>query len=355
MKLFLVLVALVAAVSAQSIHDLKLGDFLELTKVAPKLSAMVARALSEPETVAKELQTSHIAAIAREIEVPTEVAAKASAYPIVAAHGMGDSCFNPGMASVAKAAGVKMGVYSVCIPTGSTQSSDTMNGFFMTMDKNVDVFAAAIKNDTKLAGGFNAFGLSQGNSVIRGYIERYNDPPVMNYLSIHGTVMGVASFPQCDPKGLFGPVCDILAEITGDLAYNSLVQSILFQANYYRDPMLLKSTGYLTYSQLAQWNNEAAPHPTWTTNFEAVNSYQMIRAMGDTMIFPSIGEWWGQFAPGSFKTEQSMNETDLYASNAFGLKTLNQAGKIKFNHTDGNHLQFTDEQLYWWLEAQFSA
>ena len=50
---------------------------------------------------------------------------------------------------------------------------DTINGFLMTMDKSIDVFAQKIKADPKLANGFNALGLSQGNSLIRGYIQKY--------------------------------------------------------------------------------------------------------------------------------------------------------------------------------------
>jgi palmitoyl-protein thioesterase len=58
----------------------------------------------------------------------------------------------------------------------------------------------------------------QGNSLCRGYIQKYNDPPVANFLSVHGTVSGVAGFPNCDPQGLLGPVCKQLADLCGDLA-----------------------------------------------------------------------------------------------------------------------------------------
>ena len=97
------------------------------------------------------------------------------------------------------------------------------------MDKNVDIFAEKIRNDTKLAGGFNCVGFSQGNSLCRGYIQKYNDPPVRNFLSVHGTVSGVAGFPDCNPAGLLGPVCREIARLVGDLAYTSLTQALLFQ------------------------------------------------------------------------------------------------------------------------------
>jgi len=88
----------------------------------------------------------------------------------------------------------------------------------MTMDANVDAFAANIRKDEKLTKGFNCIGFSQGNSLCRGYLQKYNDPPVINFLSVHGTVAGVAGFPDCDPEGLLGPACAAIAKLVGDAA-----------------------------------------------------------------------------------------------------------------------------------------
>lgn len=113
-------------------------------------------------------------------------------YPTVTAHGMGDSCFNEGMKEITKLIGTTTSQYAVCVPTGDNLFQDTANGFFMTMDKNVDVFAKKIQADKNLANGFNCAGFSQGNSLCRGYIQKYNNPPVITFLSVHGTVSGVA-------------------------------------------------------------------------------------------------------------------------------------------------------------------
>merc|ERR1719375_1331153 len=142
--------------------------------------------------------------------------------------------------------------YAVCVPTGKNEGSDTLNGFFMTMNKNVDVFASKIKADPKLANGFNCIGFSQGNSLCRGYIQKYNDPPVNAFVSVHGTVMGVSAFPSCFRQGKsLGLVCKALAEVLGDAAYTKLVQGILFQADYFRHNVGPQSTRYLENSQLA--------------------------------------------------------------------------------------------------------
>ncbi len=52
-------------------------------------------------------------------------------------------------------------------------------------------------------------------------VQWYNDPPVNTFISVHGTVMGVAAFPGCFAQGKpLGLICKALAEVLGDLAYN---------------------------------------------------------------------------------------------------------------------------------------
>jgi len=271
--------------------------------------------------------------------------------PTVTAHGMGDSCFNGGMKQITSLIGARLGTYAVCVPTGN-RITDTLNGFFMTMDKNVDVFAEKIRNDTKLVGGFNCVGFSQGNSLCRGYIQKYNDPPVRNFLSVHGTVSGVAGFPDCNPAGLLGPVCREIARLVGDLAYTSLTQSLLFQLDYFRDPDRVNTTAYKTHSQLAQWNNEGLRvNETYKANFASVERFLMIKALKDTMVYPNEGEHWGHFADGSLTKVLSMRETQWYKQDLFGLKTADEAGKIHFNTTKGNHLRFSQEELLGWVDT----
>jgi hypothetical protein len=170
----------------------------------PALQKLINLCHDSPESLVEALRESPIAGVT-EFAAPKKIrksleAASTSNLPIVSAHGMGDSCFNRGMKSVTAEAGAEMGVYSVCIPTGDTRISDTINGFFLDMDSSVEVFASKIRADPALAGGFNAFGLSQGNNLIRGYIAKYNDPPVRSFLSINGINAGVGAFPNCNPQ-----------------------------------------------------------------------------------------------------------------------------------------------------------
>ena len=44
---------------------------------------------------------------------------------------------------------------------------------------------------------------------------------------------------------------------------------------------------------------------------------------------------------------ESLYESVLYAEDWIGLKTMDQHGKLTFLHTDGGHLEFSDE---WFVE-----
>jgi len=176
----------------------------------------------------------------------------------------------------------------------------------------------------------------------------------VTFLSVHGTVSGVAGFPNCNPDGLLGIVCKPLSHLCGDVAYTKVTQNVLFQLNYYRDPMRVNTTAYKTNSQLAQWNNEGnTVDPTINTNFAKTKAFAMIKAEKDTMVFPNEGEWWGHYAPGDLSKVLTMKETEWYQKDLFGLKTADEAGKITFNSTKGNHLQFTQEDLVYWVNHYF--
>merc|ERR1712046_178928 len=149
-----------------------------------------------------------------------------------------------------------------------------------------------ILKDPKLKGGFNCVGFSQGNSLCRGYIQKYNGvgeyPLVHNFLSVHGTVSGVAGFPNCDPEGLLGLVCRPIAHLCGDLAYTALTQKLLFQVDYFRDPTRVHTDAYKQHSQIADWNNERLMvNPVYKENFVKTKRFIMIKAERDTMVFPN--------------------------------------------------------------------
>jgi len=292
----------------------------------------------------------------RDAELPGPTAEAAVGTPIVMMHGMGDFAENPlGMVPLRKriASGANAYVHSIELCSkpdklAGCSVEDQSNGFLMTMDDQVDQFARVVQADKQLAGGFNAIGFSQGNTVIRGYIHRHNNPPVKSFVSMHGVMMGVAGLPQCPTNvtGL-GIVCRAVDWIVGHgPVYSSFVQNHLAQANYYRDPTDLST--YRKDGRFLPYINNEVPgkqNATYADNFKALEKLVLVMAADDTMVHPKESEHFGYFKDGSRTELVAMKDAAWYTGDWFGLKSLDEAQKIDFHSTPGNHLRFGEEFL----------
>jgi len=263
--------------------------------------------------------------------------------PVIQMHGMGDYANNPmGMIPLKNLISNRLnGTYVTNIALGKNMIDDMMGSFLEVMDKEVDVFAAAVRADKNLAGGFNAIGYSQGGLIIRGYVEKYNNPPVHVFISIHGPFVGVAGFPHCN---FSSSICKLFDNFLGAMAYTSFSQSMLAQANYLRDPLRIPQ--YLQHSTyLPEVNNERTVNATFTSNLESLDKLVCVKALQDTMVIPNESEWWGFYADGSATKVLSKEDTTWYQQDLFGLRTLVAAGKYVTYTTPGDHLQFDDKFL----------
>ena len=211
----------------------------------------------------------------------------------------------------------------------------------------MDQFARVVRADPKLKGGFNAVGFSQGNTVIRGYIHKYNEPPVKTFLSMHGVLMGVNGLPQC-PMSVpgVGVLCRAVDAVVSHAGvYSSFVQDRLAQANYYRDAENLaeyRSKGHF----LPYINNEVEgqQNATYKQNFESLEKLVLVMAQDDTMVHPKESEQFGYFKDGSRTELVAMRDAAWYKDDWFGLKALDEAKKIDFHSTPGNHLRFKKDR-----------
>ena len=298
-----------------------------------------------------------------------------SQLPVVFAHGMGDSCFNSGMIHIGEHTSELLGgVYVTCVPTGDSQAEDTTNGYFLNMDKSVDVFASKVAEDPKLQNGFHAIGFSQGNNVIRGYIARYNTPTVHTFVSVNGVNAGEGTVPGCFPKSTgaaaadadadsdkkepaLGSVCDLLLEQATRRAYTEFAQGHSFQANYWRDPRVSKQEDYYKYSQLARWNNEGPNNnnQTLNENFAKTSKFVWVMATQDSMVWPKEGEHWG--CPNNADGKDPfvwpvlpMSECEWYKEDLFGLQSASNV----FETFEGDHLRFTMDDFDRWVTTYLS-
>merc|ERR1711988_908641 len=86
---------------------------------------------------------------------------------------------------------------------------------------------------------------------------------------------------------------------------------------------------------------------------QSVKKYAMVKALKDSMVFPNEGEHWGSLPDGSYGNALPMKETKFYSQDLFGLKEVDAAGKLFYETTPGDHLEFTDAQLYSWIDKYF--
>ena len=75
--------------------------------------------------------------------------------PIVLWHGMGDNCCHSFSMGAIKEMLEKAlpGVHVNSLMIGQSPNEDTLNGFFKSVDQQIDIACALIKNDTKLQNG----------------------------------------------------------------------------------------------------------------------------------------------------------------------------------------------------------
>jgi len=270
----------------------------------------------------------------------------ATPTPVVLWHGMGDSCCNPlSMGSIKKLIEQNIpNVYVLSIEIGTTVVQDTLNGFFMNVNKQIDMVCSQLANDTNMQNGYHSVGFSQGGQFLRGVAQRCPSPQMKNFISIGGQHQGVYGLPKCPASAA---ICNVVRELLNEGAYIPFVQNTLVQAEYWHDP--LNEELYAEKSVfLGDINNEQTVNQAYKDNLLKLENMVLVKFLQDTMVVPPDSEWFGFYTPGQAVTIQPMNETDLYIQDRIGLQQLNNQGQVAFLSVDADHLQFTDE---WFVDS----
>jgi palmitoyl-protein thioesterase len=276
------------------------------------------------------LKTSdaHHAPVVELLSEPMEASTTTTYMPVVFLHGMGDAGSNPGMQSLCKTASTKYpGLYSVCSNVANGISSITT-----VLDKQIEEFTASVRADPKLANGFTAVGLSQGNLVLRGYIERINNPPVHKFISICGPHNGVGT---CPDNILYKLICPLwkIAPYAAPIAFS----------DYWKD--VTDKSKYLSKSRwLADINNEkSAKNSTYKANLMKLKKYVLVEALNDTMVVPHVSESHGFWQWGDNTKTVQLRDTDAYKGDWLGLKTMDENKQLDMFTYVGDHLRFSSQ------------
>ncbi|XP_075547638.1 palmitoyl-protein thioesterase 1-like [Dermacentor variabilis] len=268
------------------------------------------------------------------------------AFPIVMWHGLGDSCCNP-----LSLGGFKNfleqsipGVYVNSLRIGTNMIDEIGNSYFMNTNAQVEEACNIIANDSKLSGGYNALGFSQGGQFLRAVAQRCPEPPIRNLISLGGQHQGVYGLPRC--PGESSALCEYARKLLNIGAYWDVVQEHLVPAQYWQDPFDRHT--YIAKSLfLSDINNERVKNETYKANLLKLNNLVLVLFENDTVVDPKATSWFGYYAEHDDKTIVPLHDQKIYTEDWIGLKELDQSGRLHFLSTLGDHLQFKDE---WFTE-----
>lgn len=148
--------------------------------------------------------------------------------------------------------------------------------------------------------------------------------------------MGVLRFPHTS----FEKADKILNEITEDVAYTDALQDTVAPAGYFksirRHDAYMKNCHFLPYL-----NNEKNFQQQSVDRMTQLKFLVAIMYLQDEVVFPKESEHFGYYADATETTTIKMEDTEEYKKDLFGLKTLNESGRLTFLECDAGHVHPT--------------
>ncbi|KAG6332607.1 hypothetical protein ID866_6485 [Astraeus odoratus] len=218
--------------------------------------------------------------------------------PLVLWHGLGDNYASDGILQFQdEVKRMHPGIFVHSIYIDSDASEDKRASFYGNVNSQIALVANQLASIPQLERGFDAVGFSQGGQFLRGYIERYNDPPVYNLITFGSQHMGVSDIPACRS---FDILCEAARRAVKAGVYSAWAQEHVIQAQYFRDPAQLGL--YMTANTfLADINNEVllppARNATYAHRLASLQNLVLVLFEQDKTVVPKESAWFGSEAP----------------------------------------------------------
>ncbi|CAL5984928.1 Palmitoyl-protein_thioesterase [Hexamita inflata] len=217
---------------------------------------------------------------------------------------------------------------------------------FTSVEDQLAEFVICVNNDPQLKDGFIGLGFSQGGLVVRGYLERYNHImfPMLRFIGLASPLAGEFCGVQSDCLFIL-QFPDWLNELINNIEFSDFMFEHFSITSYWRDPYHLQS--YLQNGRyLLDLDNERQFNPQYKKNFMSVDKLVLFGSEHDGIIQPWQSSWFGFWKEGTDSIIEPMEKRSVYENDLFGLKTMNEEGRIVLKKTSNTHVKNIHNELF---------
>lgn len=214
---------------------------------------------------------------------------------------------------------------------------------FTNLKHQLEHLRETLQTDPKLTHGFNMVTHSQGGLVGRYYIERYNNPRVINYISLGSPQQGVFGLPGTFDNRF--KWLDYMEGYAHHVLYSKGFQKFVSFAGYWHDT--LHYNKYIKKCRFLPYLNNQIDHPDsalFKKNICSLKNMVLVMSSNDDIIEPRISCHFGFYKMGSKTEIEEMIATEIYKKDTLGLRTLNESGRLHLRMAECTHAEFQEDE-----------
>ena len=254
--------------------------------------------------------------------------------PVAILHGFMQTCSHEDFKNMEKFIKYKTGEYALCIESGGG-GIDISRSF----EDQAKEACRIISEDKNYQNDFALVSISQGGVLARYVIEKCQmKGTVKRFVAIGGPLAGTHQLPHC----LRGVACHILNSFADWFCYKGYVQKTFGPSGYFRVSNHLGRYNK-SKSVLLDVNNMKEYDQNAKDRFLKLEKLVLIQFKRDTMITPRESAFFNELDENHNLVD--MKNTEIYKNDLFGLKTLDEQGKITKFLIDEKHCYYSFEDL----------